>query len=1070
MKFFSRCLWDENLVRFEKKLGDQHVDTDNALSPIRQQARFGIGAQACMQLYHLTVRRPDYIDGAVLCSLETLPECLVLVRGQWLEVLSLSDGELALVSRTPTFGTIKSISKAKSPDFEHDLIVLASEAGTLSILKFDAASGTFVLLSSQQTSLPGLRREFPGEYLAVDPRGRAIMSASIEKVRTVSVLQDTDLSPPVNAVLPSTFCYAVSALDRNYDSPAFACLERFRFSKKQLAVYEFSLGLNHIEKSWTHEVSDTCDIIIATPAGIISIQQSSVVLHDSSNGSIIAESQLSDPVLCANLVSLSRTEYFVLGFTCKGVISIGKDLTMTSVELDVQLNSLPVHVTSQSGLIFLAASSGNHQLFQIAERDPLKLEEITSLTNVAPVTASYMPKRQLLLGNASPNVIRVRPGIFTDEMASTPLPAKPHAVFTARTSQDVDSLIVISFSNDTTTTLAVGDEGSVEEISEAETGIGSDLKTLGISKLMVGLVQIHPQGFRHICGSPPKVTPWLTARNVHVLAHACTKTQVALALSDRSIVYFEEKEGSLHESQHRLKQKSNITALSFSQIPNSEIRSTTLLVALSDETLRQFSVPDWNQTELHILPEPASSVLHFGGIRGFIQVGHFNGSCSRIENGEVLTRVFGSTAVQLVQISDTAAIALSSRIWLLKEKSAIPLLGESTQGLHACHPFVTEDLPEAGLVGVKASSLEVFSLGDDFGRTGYTVELTDAGISRTKSLVKSALSNKVFVLGAHSELRQIDNNLSCISAISQPPELPEETPTASVNVQFTGHEGNYLVVAYPSQIFLYQYLENGLKFVHFTNLPLKCTALIAFEGRLLVAMANTLVLYDLGKMQLLRQGGIQLRDFACIKALQASHTTVAVGDSRNSVILVEIHDLQFSVVAHDPVPRCVACMILLDPQTVCIGDHYGNVAVLRRIADSGKPSQLQLVAHFRVADAIIALHLGTLSPVGGVESIIYVGLHGTVGIFIPFLSKSEHEPLLELERALLEASPLSVIGCSPSTFINCYTPVRNVIDGDFCEYKASLNLHEVAESLERAPTEVLNQLESLRLRSAIRTN
>lgn len=1021
-------------------------------------------ASVCMQLYHLTVRRPDFIIGAVLCSLETLPECLVLVRGQWIEVLSLNSGELVLVSRTPVFATVRSICKTRKLGSEFDLVLLTSEAGKLCVLKFDATSRAFVLLASRKTSLPGLKREFPGEYLAVDPKGRAVMSAAIEKVRTVCVLSETGLSTPVNAVLPATYCYAISALDRNYESPAFACLERFRFSKKQLAVYEFSMGLNHIIKLWTREVSDACDIILTTPNGILSFQNLSVVLQDATSGSTIAESMISDPILSAHLISLSRTEYFVLAFTCNGIISIGKDLKVSSVELDVPLTSLPAHVTSQSGLIFLAASSGKHQLFQIAEKSPLKLEEITSLTNIAPVTASHMLKRQLLLGGTS-SIARLRSGTSTDELASSPLPEKPHAVFTARTTQEsTDNLIVISFSNDTTTTLAVGDDGSVEEISEAETGIATNFKTLGVCKLMVGLVQVHPRGLRHIYGSPPKVTPWLASPNVHVLVHAHTKTQVVLALSDHSVVYFEEKEGTLHESQHRLKQKSSITALRFSQTPESEIRSTILLLALSDETLRHFSVPNWNQIELQSLPEPASSVLQFGG---FVLVGHFNGSCSRIENGEVTTRVCGSTAVQLVQISSKTAIALSSRIWLLRGKSAIPLLGEPTQGLNACYPFVTENLPNNGLVGVKASSLVVFSVADDFERTGYTVEEADVGVVRTKSFVKSAVSDKVVLLGARSELKQIDKTLECTCAASQ--ELSKESPIAQENVQFAGHDERFLAVAYPSQILLYRYLENKLELVHSTNLPLSCTALLAFKGRLLAAMGNTLVLYDLGKKQLLRQGGIQLNDLVCIKALQASDTTVFVGDSRNSVTLIEIADLQFAIVARDPVPRCVACMVLLDPRTVCLGDHYGNIAVLRT-PDSEKFSQLKLIAHFRVADAVVALHLGTLSPVGGVESIIYVGLHGTVGVFIPFLLRSEHELVLDLERALREVNPVSVIGCSPSTYVNCYTPVRNVIDGDFCEYAAYRGLGKISESLDRTPLGILNQLESLRLRSVTETH
>ena len=74
------------------------------------------------------------------------------------------------------------------------------------------------------------RRIVPGEYLAVDPKGRACMIAAVEKSKFVYVLnRDNDarltISSPLEAHKGSNLCYALTGLDMGFDNPVFAAIE-----------------------------------------------------------------------------------------------------------------------------------------------------------------------------------------------------------------------------------------------------------------------------------------------------------------------------------------------------------------------------------------------------------------------------------------------------------------------------------------------------------------------------------------------------------------------------------------------------------------------------------------------------------------------------------------------------------------------------------------------------------------------------------------------------------------------------------------------------------------------------
>lgn len=70
----------------------------------------------------------------------------------------------------------------------------------------------------------------PGEYLAVDPKGRACMIGAAEKSKFVYVLnRDNDarltISSPLEAHKGATLCYGLTGLDVGFDNPLFAAIE-----------------------------------------------------------------------------------------------------------------------------------------------------------------------------------------------------------------------------------------------------------------------------------------------------------------------------------------------------------------------------------------------------------------------------------------------------------------------------------------------------------------------------------------------------------------------------------------------------------------------------------------------------------------------------------------------------------------------------------------------------------------------------------------------------------------------------------------------------------------------------
>lgn len=114
-----------------------------------------------------------------------------------------------------------------------------------------------------------------------------------------------------------------------------------------------------------------------------------------------------------------------------------------------------------------------------------------------------------------------------------------------------------------------------------------------------------------------------------------------------------------------------------------------------------------------------------------------------------------------------------------------------------------------------------------------------------------------------------------------------------------------------------------------------------------------------------------------------------------------------------------------------------------------------------------SLHRSTLVS-GGREILVYTGFLGSIGVFIPFITKEDVDFFQTLEMHMRsEAPPLT--GRDHLSYRSYYTPVKSVVDGDLCEMYVLLPAEKkrmIAEELDRTVQEVTKKIEDMRVRAA----
>lgn len=443
---------------------------------------------------------------------------------------------------------------------------------------------------------------------------------------------------------------------------------------------------------------------------------------------------LDQPLLITSYTTLKQKDsFFVLLQSEQGdlyrVTLTYQDDEVSEIKMQY-FDTVPVAVSLnilKTGFLFVASEFGNHSLYQFLsigkqEEDtdlievpveiegetiviphfkprPLKhlllVDDVDSLSpiidaKVLDLADEETPQIYALCGRGPRSTLRtLRHGLAVAEMAVSELPTNPGAVWTVRGSakDDSDKYIVVSFTN-ATIVLSIGE--TVEEV--ADSGFLATAATLSVSLLGDdSLLQVHPNGIRRI-RSDKRINEWTPPNKGLISKVAVNQRQVAIAMQDNSIIYFELDAANQLEEKAKPSVAGEIAAMDMCAITTGRSRSKFLVVGTWEaswivrilslepgsnfmQVLSRQALPDRPQSLCLTEIATGASSQDGGQTTLFLYAGLANGVLMRIQVDAVTgqlspdfrTRFLGSKPVKLFKVQvqqQTAVLALSSRSWL----------------------------------------------------------------------------------------------------------------------------------------------------------------------------------------------------------------------------------------------------------------------------------------------------------------------------------------------------------------------------------------------------------------------
>ncbi|KAL0361880.1 UNVERIFIED_CONTAM: Spliceosome-associated protein A [Sesamum radiatum] len=621
-----------------------------------------------MYLYSLTLQQAT----GILCAINGSfsggkSQEIVVARGKVLDLLRPDEnGKLQSLLSVEIFGAIRSLAQFRLTGAQKDYIVV------------------WIV---------------PGQYLAIDPKGRAVMIGACEKQKLVYVLnRDTaarlTISSPLEAHKSHTLVYSICGVDCGFDNPIFAAIEldyseadqdptgqAASEAQKHLTFYELDLGLNHVSRKWSEQVDNGANLLVTVPGG-----------GDGPSGVLV----------CAENFVIYKNQGHP---DVRAVIPRREDLP---AERGVLIVSAAMHkqksiflpLANRSGFLFAASEFGNHALyqFQAIGDDPdveassatlmeteegfqpvffqprklknlVRIDQVESLMPIMDMKVINLfeeetPQVFSLCGRGPRSSLRIlRPGLAISEMAVSQLPGVPSAVWTVK-------------------------KNTVEEVSDS--GFLDTTPSLAVS--LIGddsLMQVHPSGIRHI-REDGRINEWRTPGKRTIVKVGSNRLQVVIALSGGELIYFEvDMTGQLMEvEKHEM--SGDIACLDIAPVPEGRQRSRFLAVGSYDNTIRILSLdPDdcMQVLSLQSVSSPPESLLFLevqasvGGEDGadhpaslFLNAGLQNGVLFRTvvdmvtgQLSDARSRFLGLRAPKLFSVivrGRRAMLCLSSRPWL----------------------------------------------------------------------------------------------------------------------------------------------------------------------------------------------------------------------------------------------------------------------------------------------------------------------------------------------------------------------------------------------------------------------
>ncbi|KAJ1400202.1 WD40/YVTN repeat-like-containing domain superfamily [Sesbania bispinosa] len=240
-----------------------------------------------MYLYSLTLQRPT----GIVCAINGNFSGGKVQESSSPEArFSISFAPMTTVGSKPFSpskfsAAIRSLAQFRLTGAQKDYIVVGSDSGRIVILDYNKEKNVFDKIHQETFGKSGCRRIVPGQYLAIDPKGRAVMIGACEKQKLVYVLnRDTaarlTISSPLEAHKSHTLVYSICGVDCGFENPIFAAIEldyseadqdstgmAASEAQKHLTFYELDLGLNHVSRKWSDQVDNGANLLVTVPGG-----------------------------------------------------------------------------------------------------------------------------------------------------------------------------------------------------------------------------------------------------------------------------------------------------------------------------------------------------------------------------------------------------------------------------------------------------------------------------------------------------------------------------------------------------------------------------------------------------------------------------------------------------------------------------------------------------------------------------------------------------------------------------------------------------------------------------------
>ncbi|KAH8376410.1 splicing factor 3B subunit 3 isoform X1 [Drosophila serrata] len=362
-----------------------------------------------MYLYNLTLQKGTGVTHAVHGNFSGGKQQEVLLsRGKSLELLrpDSNTGKVHTLMSTEIFGCIRALMAFRLTGGTKDYIVVGSDSGRIVILEYIPAKNALEKVHQETFGKSGCRRIVPGQYFAIDPKGRAVMIGAVEKQKLAYIMnRDTQarltISSPLEAHKSNTLTYHMVGVDVGFDNPMFACLEidyeeadldpsgdAAQRTQQTLTFYELDLGLNHVVRKYSEPLEEHANFLVSVPggndgpSGVLICSENYLTYknlgdqHDIRCPIPRRRNDLDDPergmIFICSATHRTKSMYFFLLQTEQGDIFKITLETDDDVVSEIKLkyfDTVPPATAMcvlKTGFLFVASEFGNHYLYQIA--------------------------------------------------------------------------------------------------------------------------------------------------------------------------------------------------------------------------------------------------------------------------------------------------------------------------------------------------------------------------------------------------------------------------------------------------------------------------------------------------------------------------------------------------------------------------------------------------------------------------------------------------------------------------------------------------------------------------------